>query len=183
MEKVKLGVYVSKELNKELNDLVIQTRNTSSMFSKSGMEFPLNAINKSEIVEEILGEGIKVKRQKILDALRTNLGNIGLEEGAHEMVNSVNLPDSGEYVQEMKEELIKNPSKEYLPKEMYQILAKRLNLSDQQINATMPRDGRNWHENKCQWARAVLKEQGFIDETAKRGIWRFIRSPFYLNNY
>lgn len=182
MGKTKLGVYVSDELNDKLNDLVIQTRNTARIFSESGIEFPLNALNKSEIVEEILREGIEVNRQKILDALKTNLGNDGLEEGAYEIVNSINLPELSEYAQEMKEVLIENPSKEFLPKEMYEILAKRLNLSDQQINATMPRDGRNWHKNKCQWARALLKEQGFIDKKAKKGVWRFTRSPFYFND-
>lgn len=181
MEKVKLGVYVSKELNEELNDLATQIRNTLHVFSESGIDLPLTAINKSEIVEEILREGIRANRQKILDILRTNLEISGLEEGAYEMRNSVELPDSSEYIQHMKEELVENPFKEYLPKEMYKILAERLNLSNQQIDAPMPRDGRNWHKNRCQWTRNILKDQGFIDKTAKKGVWRLTRISNDLN--
>lgn len=177
MEKVKLGVYVSKELNEELNDLVTQIRNTLRMFSESGIDLPLTAINKSEIVEEILREGIRENRQKILDVLRTNLEISGLEEGAYEMGNSVELPSTNVYVQGMKAVLHENPEKGFETGEMYKVMAERLNLSEEQIAATMPKDGRNWHENRCQWARKNLRDQGIIEapKVAGKGIWRLVR--------
>lgn len=172
MEKVKLGVYVSEEVNEELSALVTQVKNTVRIFNDYNIEFPLLGRNKGEIVEEILLEGIKRNRNEILDLLKTNFDNDFTDKGDFDMNNSIELPDTQVYVKSMRDLLNNNPNKEFEPKEVYSIMAERLKLSEKQIDASMPRDGRNWHENRCQWARNKLKEEGIIDSLAPRGIWR-----------
>lgn len=174
MDKVKLGVNVSKELNEELISLINQVNNLVRILKDHDVEIPLTARNKGELVEELLWQSIKVNQQKLFELFKVNLSEEYEERGDSLMKTEIAMPSQELYKKAMVEILNNRHNKECTSQEMYELMAEHLKLTNEQVDAVMPKDKRNWHENKCQWARNDLKKDGVLDENTPRGVWRLV---------
>lgn len=63
-----------------------------------------------------------------------------------------------------------HPARELRPKEAYELVAEDLNVSAR-IRAELHSDGRNLFENRLQWARQALVNDGLLDGSI-HGLWR-----------
>lgn len=88
-------------------------------------------------------------------------------------INELELPSNGVYSKAVVEVLDGISTRSLTSKEMYSILERRFDLSDEQLNELAP-DNRSLHENRTRCAVKYLKKIGVLDDNAPKGVWRLV---------
>jgi MoxR-like ATPase len=86
-------------------------------------------------------------------------------------IEALHLPSQPETQAALHELLIARAPDSVTAQEAYDLLARRFKFTAKLRNATMPSDGRNYWENRVQWARNGLVKSGRLDGSTA-GLWR-----------